>query len=107
MSEPAGSISVYGPNNAEKKGESACSPCPAQHVGRERPQDGLHLEEGEAWVLAEDLRSDACYVGRGVHPKLVQHVLGHASITMILDRSSPWIANMGSHAANSMDEALA
>jgi hypothetical protein len=26
---------------------------------------------------------------------------------MILDRSSPWIANMGSHAANSMDEALA
>jgi hypothetical protein len=26
---------------------------------------------------------------------------------MALDRYSPWIANMGSHAANSMDEALA
>jgi integrase len=46
-------------------------------------------------------------LGRNVNPKLVQHLLGHASITMALDRYSPWIANMGSHAANSMDEALA
>jgi integrase len=42
-----------------------------------------------------------------LYPKLVQHLLGHASITMALDRYSHWIANMGSHAANSMDEALA
>jgi integrase len=26
--------------------------------------------------------------GRGVHPKLVQHLLGHASITITLDRYS-------------------
>jgi integrase len=28
-------------------------------------------------------------LGRGVHPKLVQHLLGHASITTTLDRYSP------------------
>jgi integrase len=42
-----------------------------------------------------------------LYPKLVQHLLGHASITMTLDRYSHWIGNMGRHAANSMDEALA
>ena len=30
-------------------------------------------------------------LGRGVHPKLVQHLLGHASITMTLGRYSHWI----------------
>jgi integrase len=95
-----------GHHNAEKKGESACSPCPARHVGREHPQGGLHLKEGEAWLLAEDLRGDACYVGRRVHPKLVQRFLGHASIAMTLDRYSHWIPSMGKHAADGMDEAL-
>jgi len=49
-------------------------------------------------------------LGRRVLPKLVQHLLhllGHASITMTLDRNSHWIASMGRHAANGMDEALA
>lgn len=45
-------------------------------------------------------------LGRGVHPKLVQHLLGHASITMTLDRYSHWIPSMGRHAAVGMDEAL-
>jgi integrase len=45
-------------------------------------------------------------LGRGVHPKLVQHLLGHASITMTLDRYSHWIPSMGRHAAEGMDEAL-
>jgi integrase len=34
-------------------------------------------------------------LGRGVHPKLVQHLLWHASITMTLDRYSHWIRSMG------------
>jgi|SRR5918998_5966857 integrase len=42
----------------------------------------------------------------GVHPKLVQHLLGHASITMTLDRYSHWISGMGRHAANGIAEAL-
>jgi integrase len=45
-------------------------------------------------------------LGRGVHPKLVQHLLGHASITMTLDRYSHRIPSMGRHAAEGMDEAL-
>ena len=45
-------------------------------------------------------------LGRGVHPKLVHHHLGHASITMNLDRYSHWIATMGRHAADGIDEPL-
>ena len=45
-------------------------------------------------------------LSRGTHPKLVQHLLGHASITMTLDRYSHWIPSMGRHAADGMDEAL-
>jgi integrase len=45
-------------------------------------------------------------LGRRVHPKLVLHLLGYASITITLDRSSHWIATMGRHAADGMDEAL-
>jgi integrase len=45
-------------------------------------------------------------LGRGVHPKLVQHLLGYASITMTLERYSHWIPSMGRHAADGMDEAL-
>jgi hypothetical protein len=55
-----------------------------------------------------DLR-DTCatlLLKRGVHSKLVQHLLGHASITMTLDRYSHWILSMGRHAADGMDEVL-
>ena len=45
-------------------------------------------------------------LGRGVHPTLVQHLLGHASITMTLDRYSHWLPSMGRHAAEGMDQAL-
>ena len=45
-------------------------------------------------------------LGRCVEPKLVQHLLGHASITMTLDRYSHWIPSMGRHAADGLDEAL-
>ena len=42
----------------------------------------------------------------GTQPTLVQYLLGRASITMTLDCYSHWIANMGRHAADGMDEAL-
>jgi integrase len=59
-------------------------------------------------VRFHDLRHTCAtlLLGRGVHPKLVQHLLGHASITMTLDRYSHWIPSMGRHAAEGMDEAL-
>ena len=45
-------------------------------------------------------------LGRGVHPKLVLHLLGHASITMTLDRYSQWIPIMGRHAADGHGQGL-
>jgi integrase len=45
-------------------------------------------------------------LGRGVHPELVHHHLEHASITMTLDRYSHWMATMGRHDVDGMDEAL-
>src|ERR671921_2813483 len=45
-------------------------------------------------------------LGRGVHPKMVEHLLGHASIQLTLDRYSHWIPSMGRATAEGMDEAL-
>ena len=43
---------------------------------------------------------------RGTHPKLVQCLLGHASIQLTLDRYSHWMPSMGRNTAEGMDEAL-
>jgi integrase len=45
-------------------------------------------------------------LSRGTHPKYVQHLLGHASIQLTLDRYSHWIPSMGRATAEGMDEAL-
>ncbi len=45
-------------------------------------------------------------LSRGVHPKLVQHLLGHSSIQLTLDRYSHWIPSMGRATASAMDDAL-
>jgi integrase len=46
-------------------------------------------------------------LSRGVHPKYVQMLAGHASIQLTLDRYSHWMPSMGKHTANAMDDALA
>jgi len=43
---------------------------------------------------------------RDVHPTLVQHLLGHASITITLKRYSHGIPSMGRHATDGMVEPL-
>jgi integrase len=45
-------------------------------------------------------------LGRGVHPKYVQHLLGHKSIKITLDLYSHWLPSMGCATAEGMDEAL-
>ncbi len=45
-------------------------------------------------------------LGRNVHPKYVQELLGHASITLTLDTYSHVLPDMGGGAASAMDEAL-
>jgi integrase len=46
-------------------------------------------------------------LGQGVHPKYVQELLGHASITITLNRYRHWIPAMGDRAARAMEDALA
>jgi integrase len=43
---------------------------------------------------------------RNVHPTLVQHLLGHTSVSMTLDRYSHWVPSMGEATASAMDAAL-
>ena len=45
-------------------------------------------------------------LSRGTHPKMVQHLLGHGSIQLTLDRYSHWIPSMARATAEGMDEAL-
>jgi integrase len=43
---------------------------------------------------------------RSLHPKYVQHLAGHASIQVTLDRYSHWMPSMGRNTADGMDKAL-
>ena len=55
-----------------------------------------------------DLRH-SCFtllLSRGVHPKFVQHLAGHASIQLTLDRYSHWMPSMGKNTASAMDGTL-
>jgi integrase len=45
-------------------------------------------------------------LGRGVHPKLVQELLGHATIAMTLDTYSHYMPSMGDQVAGAMNDAL-
>jgi len=45
-------------------------------------------------------------LGGGVHPKLVQELLGHATIAMTLDTYSHVIPGMGDQTAKAMEAAL-
>jgi len=45
-------------------------------------------------------------LGRGVHPKIVQELLGHATIAMTLDTYSHYLPSMGDQASGAMGDAL-
>ena len=45
-------------------------------------------------------------LSRGHHPKLVQELLGHASVAMTLDRYSHVLPGMGEQTAAAMEAAL-
>ena len=45
-------------------------------------------------------------LSKGVHPKYVQNLLGHASIKITLDLYSHWMPGMGEQTAAAMEEAL-
>jgi len=66
------------------------------------------MTTGPRTVRFHDLRHTAAtlLLGRGVHPKLVQELLGHSSIAITLDRYSHWIPSMGEQTAAAMEAAL-
>jgi integrase len=45
-------------------------------------------------------------LGKGVHPKLVQELLGHATIANTLDTYPHVLPGMENQTANAMEEAL-
>jgi integrase len=59
-------------------------------------------------VRFHDLRHTCAtlLLSRGVHPKFVQELLGHASITITLDRYSHWVPSMGDQTARAMEAVL-
>jgi integrase len=59
-------------------------------------------------VRFHDLRHTCAtlLLSRGVHPKLVQELLGHANMAMTLDRYSHVLPGMGDQTATAMESAL-
>jgi integrase len=59
-------------------------------------------------IRFHDLRHTAAtlLLTRGVHPKLVQELLGHATITQTMDTYSHVLPGMGDQTANAMESAL-
>ncbi len=66
-----------------------------------------HLSDGLFLLTIKHAASLAAFLSRGVHPKVVQELLGHATIAMTLDTYSRVIPSMGDATARAMEDALA
>jgi integrase len=86
---------------------TVCTPVDAQNIVN-RHFKPLLKRASLPDIRWHDLRH-TCFtilLARGTHPKYVQHLAGHASIQLTLDRYSHWMPSLGRHAADGMDEAL-
>jgi integrase len=65
-------------------------------------------EAGLPEIRFHDLRHTCAtlLLGRGVHPKIVQELLGHATIAMTLDTYSHYLPSMGDQASGAMGGSL-
>ena len=68
----------------------------------------LLSKAGLPHIRFHDLRHTCAtlLLGKGVHAKFVQELLGHATISITLDTYSHVLPGMGDAAAGAMDEAL-
>jgi len=75
---------------------------------RQRSFKPLLKRAGLPQITFNDLRHTCASLlfQRNVHPKLVQELLGHASVAITLDTYSHMLPGMGSEAADAMGEAL-
>jgi integrase len=83
-------------------------PLRRDHVSRRSFKPLLAAAGLPASTRLHDLRHSCAtlLLGRGVHPKLVQELLGHASIALTLDRYTHWVPSMGEQTAVAMEAAL-
>jgi integrase len=68
----------------------------------------LLMDAGLSRIRFLDLRHTCAtlLLSKGVHPKIVQELLGHSSIEITLDTYSHVLPSMGDQAAGAMDDAL-
>ena len=68
----------------------------------------LLKKSGLPEIRFHDLRHTCAtiYLGRSIHPKFVQELLGHATIAMTLDTYSHYLPSMGDQAAAAMEAAI-
>lgn len=80
---------------------------PRDHQGAQKAPTPPRTPGAETFSLY-DLRHmcAALLFSRNVHPKYVQELLGHVSITLTLDTYSHVIPGMDGGTASAMDEAL-
>jgi integrase len=83
-------------------------PLRRDHVSRRSFEPLLAAAGPPASTRLHDLRHTCAtlLLGRGVHPKLVQELLGHSTIAMTLDRYSHWTPDLGAQTATAMEAAL-
>src|SRR3712207_1856645 len=75
---------------------------------RQRSFAPLLKKAGLPHIRFHDLRHTCATLlpGRGVHPKFVQELLGHASVAITLDTYSHMLPGMGDQTATAMEDAL-
>ena len=75
---------------------------------RQRSFASLLKRAGLPKIRFHDLRHTCAtlLLGRNVHPKFVQELLGHANIAITLDTYSHVIPGMGNQTARAMEDAL-
>jgi integrase len=73
-----------------------------------REDEAITAEAKLPDIRFHDLRQTCAtlLLSRGHHPKLVQELLGHASVAMTLDRYSHVLPGMGYQTAAAMEAAL-
>jgi integrase len=81
---------------------------PTQGNLRQRSLAPLLKKAGLPHICFHDLRHTCAtlLLSKGVHPKFVQELLGHASVAITLDTYSHMLPGMGSEAATAMEDAL-
>ena len=79
-----------------------------RHNVTQRSFRPLLAKAGLPQIRFHDLRHTAATVllSRGVHPKYVQELLGHATIAITLDTYSHVLPQMGGETASAMDAAM-